>query len=93
MNHEAIATDEYDIGVSSEIYFGIHQFGNEFFLNRISFKGNKHTLSERMEKEKGHFRVDCQKPANRNHAKIRSHKKSKKKFKSKKSFTGILYST
>ena len=23
---------------SSEIYFGIHQFGNEFFLNRMSFK-------------------------------------------------------
>ena len=30
--------DEYDKGFSSEIYFGIHQFGNEFFLHRMSFK-------------------------------------------------------
>ena len=30
--------NEYDIGFSSEIYFGIYQFGNEFFLNRMSFQ-------------------------------------------------------
>ena len=31
-------------------------------------------LSKRMEKERSHFRVDCQKAANRNHAKIRNHR-------------------
>ena len=31
-------SDEGDIRFSSEIYFGIYQFGNEFFLNRMSFK-------------------------------------------------------
>ena len=35
MNHEAMSVI---IGISSEIYFGIYQFGNEFFLNRMSFK-------------------------------------------------------
>ena len=30
--------DEYDIGFSSKVYFGIHQFGNEFFLNGMSCK-------------------------------------------------------
>ena len=35
--HES-RSDEYDIGFSSEIYFGTHQFSNEFFLNRMSFK-------------------------------------------------------
>ena len=50
VNHEC------DIGFSSEIYFAIHQFGNVFFLNRMSFKRKqallKHNLSERIEKEK-----------------------------------------
>ena len=35
MNHDS---DEGEIGFSREIYFGIHQFDNEFFLNRMSFK-------------------------------------------------------
>ena len=30
-------SDECDIDFSGEIYFGIHQFGNEFFLNCMSF--------------------------------------------------------
>ena len=50
VNHEC------DIGFSSEIYSAIHQFGNVFFLNRMSFKRKqallKHNLSERIEKEK-----------------------------------------
>ena len=29
---------ECDFGFSSETYFGIHQFGNEFLLNGTSFK-------------------------------------------------------
>ena len=37
MTHES-RSDEYDIGFSSKIYFGIHQFGNEFFLNCMNFK-------------------------------------------------------
>ena len=36
-SHES-RSDEYDIGFSSEIYFGIHQFGNEHFLKLMSFK-------------------------------------------------------
>ena len=35
MNHDAMRCD---VGFSIEIYFGIHQFGNEFLWNRISFK-------------------------------------------------------
>ena len=38
VNFTLSRSDEHDIGFSSEIYFGIHQFGNEFFLNRTSFK-------------------------------------------------------
>ena len=38
MSHES-RTDECDIGFSSEIYIGIHQLGNNFFL--ISLKENK----------------------------------------------------
>ena len=39
--------------ISTEIYYGIHQFGNEFFLNRMTvLKENKLILGERMEKEK-----------------------------------------
>ena len=37
LSHES-RSDECDIGFSSEIYFAIHQFGNNFFLNRMSFK-------------------------------------------------------
>ena len=37
ISHE-LRSDEYDIGFSSEIYFRIHQFGNEFFLNCTSFQ-------------------------------------------------------
>ena len=37
MSHES-RSHEYDLGFSSEIYFGIHQFGDEFFFNRMSFK-------------------------------------------------------
>ena len=37
ISHES-RSDEYDIGFSSEIYFGIHQLGNEFFLSRMNFK-------------------------------------------------------
>ena len=51
--HES-RSHEYNISFASEIYFGIHQFGNEFFLHHkwLVLKENKHTLSERMEKEK-----------------------------------------
>ena len=52
--------DECDIGFSNEIYRRIHQ----------------QILSKRTEKERSHFRVDCQTPANRNHAKIRNHRRS-----------------
>ena len=38
MSHES-RSDECDIGFSSEIYIGIHQLGNKFFL--ISLKENK----------------------------------------------------
>ena len=37
ISHES-QSNECDIGFSSEIYFGIHHFGNEFLLNRMSFK-------------------------------------------------------
>ena len=37
MSHES-QSNECAIGFLSEIYFGIHQFGNEFLLNRTSFK-------------------------------------------------------
>ena len=67
-----------DIGFSSEIYFGIHQFGNEFFLNRVSFK-----------RKQAHPQ-----PANRNHAKIRNHKMTLSFQGQKKSYTEYaLYST
>ena len=35
MNHKAMSAI---LIFQSEIYFGIHHFGNEFFLNRMSFK-------------------------------------------------------
>ena len=38
MSHES-RSDECDIDFSSEIYFGIHQLGNKFFL--IYLKENK----------------------------------------------------
>ena len=38
MSHES-RSDECNIGFSSEIYIGIHQLGNNFFL--ISLKENK----------------------------------------------------
>ena len=53
-------------------------------------KENKHTLSERMEKVKNHFRVNCQYPANRNYAKK---KRSFVSSRSKKCFTDVLYYT
>ena len=43
ISHE-LRSDECDIGFSTEIYFAIHQFGNNFFLNRMSFK-RKQALS------------------------------------------------
>ena len=58
MNHEAMNT--ISVFQVKFALIGIHQFGNEFFLTRMSLKENKHTLSERMEKEKSHFRVNCQ---------------------------------
>ena len=36
-SHES-RSNECNIGFSSEIYFGIHQFSNDFFFNRMSFK-------------------------------------------------------
>ena len=58
-------SDEYDIGFSSEIYFGIHQFGNGFFLNRVSFK-----------RKQAHPQRANGKVKKRNHAKIKSHKEN-----------------
>ena len=49
MNHE------YDIGFLSEIYFGIHQFGNEFFLTRMSFKRKQAHPQRANRKEKKPF--------------------------------------
>ena len=66
VNFTLSLSDEYDIGFLSEIYFGIHQFGIEFFLNRMSFK-RKQAHSQRAN-GKG-------KKEKENHAKIRSHKK------------------
>ena len=56
-------------------------------------KEYKHTLSLFMEKEKSHFRINCQYPTNRNHAKIRNHKKTLSVQGQKESFTDGLYST
>ena len=66
ISHES-RSDECDIGFSSEIYFAIHQFGNNFFLNQMSFK-RKQVLSttsarsstSEMKRKKSHFRVNCQ---------------------------------
>ena len=55
ISHES-RSDDYDIGFSSEIYFGIHQFGNEFFLNRLSFKRRQAHPRRANEKRKEPFK-------------------------------------
>ena len=52
MNHKAM---NMIIGFSSEIYFGIHQFGHEFFLNRVSFKRKQQHPQRANEKGKKPF--------------------------------------
>ena len=42
ISHESWS-NECDVGFSSEIYYGIHWLGHEFFLNRMSLK-RKHFL-------------------------------------------------
>ena len=46
-----------------------------FFLIARVLIGNKHVLSKRAKKQKSHFGVNCQKPTNGNHAKIRNHRR------------------
>lgn len=60
-----------DIGFSSEIYFGIYQFGNQFSLKRMS----QSTPLASEWKTEGKRLFQSQLSASRNHAKIRSHKK------------------
>ena len=51
---------ECDIGFSSKIYFGVHQFSNDFFLNHMTF-----------ERKQVH-----PPPANRNNAEITNHQET-----------------
>ena len=74
MNHEGMSVISV-FPAKSTVEFTSWQL---FFLESQEFekKISKSSLSKRTEKERSHFRVDCQKPANRNHAKIRNHRRT-----------------
>ena len=67
----------------------------------MSFKRKQASSQEANGKGRGYFRVDCQKPANRNHAIIRNHRRTIARDVTdrlsiqgqKRSFIDVLYST
>ena len=56
ISHES-RSDKCDVGFSSEIYCIIHQLGNEFFLNRMSFNLKENKQIGKRKRKKSQFEV------------------------------------